>query len=42
MDYRDQIRKLTETHRVLDEQVKHLEMKPFCKCNNVLEISYKN
>ena len=26
MDYRDQIRRLTETHRVLDDQVKHLEM----------------
>ena len=26
MSYRQQIRKLTETHRVLDEQVKHLEM----------------
>jgi len=26
MPYREQIRKLTETHRVLDDQVKHLEM----------------
>lgn len=26
MSYREQIRRLTETHRVLDEQVKHLEM----------------
>jgi len=25
MSYRDQIRKLTETHRVLDEEVKRLE-----------------
>jgi len=26
MPYREQIRRLTETHRILDEQIKHLEM----------------
>ena len=26
MPYREQIRKLTETHRVLDDEVKRLEM----------------